>query len=116
MNRLRWGHVGGSIVFALLLPDSVAAQVVRGQLVESETKSPIPGATIMLLGPDSGTVDTAATDSTAQGFFVAPRFDECAGAPDLAFRPLPATTDETLAERERSLETTLAVMKKAAVV
>ena len=67
MNRLRWGHVGGSIVFALLLPDSVAAQVVRGHLVDSETKSPIPAATIMLLGPDSGTVDTAATDTA--GYF-----------------------------------------------
>lgn len=66
MNRLRWRHVGGGVVIALLIPGSTAAQVVQGHLVDAEAKTPISAATIELLREDS-TVDSAATDSA--GYF-----------------------------------------------
>jgi hypothetical protein len=52
--------------------------------------------------------DSLATESPPRGPFVAPRFDGCESTPELAFRPLPATSAETLADRERAFETSLA--------
>lgn len=71
MERRQWVHRGAvAATVALLLaalPASGGGQVLRGHLVDSETESPIPSATIMMLRDDSVTVDAAATDSA--GFF-----------------------------------------------
>jgi hypothetical protein len=55
-----------------------------------------------------GLEDTAPAPEAPPGVEVAPRFDGCDSALELAYRPLPATTDETLAGRERRLEASLA--------
>jgi hypothetical protein len=56
-----------------------------------------------------GLEETAPTaDSLQTGPYVAPRFDGCESAPALTFRPLPATSSETRADRERALATSLA--------
>jgi hypothetical protein len=38
---------------------------------------------------------------------VAPRFDGCEATPELAFRPLPSTPTETVADRIQALEATV---------
>jgi hypothetical protein len=81
----------------LLLPNAPREEVVLAR-------------SLYRLAADLGGLDGAApsADSVTVGPYVAPRFDGCDSTPELAYRPLPATTVETLADRERALETTLA--------
>lgn len=58
--------VGLAVLMLLALPGGAAGQVMRGHLLDSETRAPVPAATIMMVR-DSVTVDAAATDSA--GYF-----------------------------------------------
>jgi len=60
--------------------------------------------------------DSLPTDSPPRGPYVAPRFDGCESTPELTYRPLPATTAETLLDRERALETSLAARSDSLAV
>ncbi len=81
----------------LLLPDAPPEEVV------------VARALYRMAADLGGSVEAPATsDSAPRGFHVAPRFDECDSVPDLMFRPLPSTSAETMAERERALEATVA--------
>lgn len=57
-----WGIAAGGILLLLALPGIATAQVLRGQLIDSETRGAIAAATIMMVR-DSVTVDAATTDS-----------------------------------------------------
>lgn len=91
----RRGAVAAQIALLLAaLPATVSAQVLRGHLVDAETESPIPSATITMMRHDSVAVDAAATDSA--GFFSVAA--EGAGAYELIARRIgyPATRSGNL--------------------
>ncbi len=46
--------------------------------------------------------------STENAPVIAPRFDGCDATPELGFRPMPSTTNETVADRIHALEATIA--------
>jgi hypothetical protein len=81
----------------LLLPDAPREEVVLAR-------------SLYRLAADLGGLEDVAPadDSLTVGPYVAPRFDGCDSTPELAYRPLPATTVETLADRERALESSIA--------
>lgn len=81
----------------LLLPDPPREEVV------------VARALYRLAADLGGEMAAPTADSTSTGIIVAPRFDGCESDPDLRFRPLPATSSETLADRKKALESTLTV-------
>jgi hypothetical protein len=81
----------------LLLPNAPREEVVLAR-------------SLYRLAADLGGLEETAqaSDSLRLGPYVAPRFEGCESIPELTYRPLPATTAQTLADRERALETSLA--------
>ena len=81
----------------LLLPDAPREEIVLAR------------ALYRLAADLGGLEETAAVSvSAARGPTVAPRFDACGRPADLRFRPLPATSEQTLARRMHLLEAQLA--------
>jgi len=94
-----------------------ALQLARGYLLlpNAPREEVVLARALYRLAADLGGLDETApaadslsTDSPPKGPYVAPRFDGCESTPELTYRPLPPTTAETLADRERALETSLA--------
>jgi hypothetical protein len=102
--ELDTGNEGGS--------PQAALQLARSYLLLPETpreEAVVARALYRLAADLGGEAAPATTDSTSGGILVAPRFDDCEQVPDLLFRPLPSTSSETLADREKTLRSTLAV-------
>ena len=90
---------------------ATAAELARGYLLlpDAPREEIVLARALYRVAADLGGLEetTAAAESTGAGLAIAPRFNACGEAPQLRFRNLPTTSDETLAARMQALEARL---------
>jgi hypothetical protein len=90
---------------------SAALHLARGYLLlpNAPRDEIVLARTLYRVAAELGGLDegSAAAGSSPGVPVIAPRFDGCDGDAELAFRPLPSTSSETLADRVHGLEATI---------